>query len=76
VIGELGHDADGYKKYLSRDGLRDLESCIEEGHADQVFGVPIFVFRGEQFWGHDRIGLLEERLTEAGLRRALSEGQE
>jgi hypothetical protein len=27
----------------------------------------MFVFRGEPFWGHDRIGLLEQRLTEAGL---------
>jgi 2-hydroxychromene-2-carboxylate isomerase len=32
-----------------------------------VFGVPLFVFRGEPFWGHDRIALLEERLTETGL---------
>jgi hypothetical protein len=27
----------------------------------------MFIFRGEPFWGHDRIGLLESRLTEAGL---------
>jgi hypothetical protein len=27
----------------------------------------MFVFKGEPFWGHDRIGLLEQRLTEAGL---------
>jgi 2-hydroxychromene-2-carboxylate isomerase len=31
--------------------------------------VPLFVFRGEQFWGHDRIPLLEERLAEARLAR-------
>jgi 2-hydroxychromene-2-carboxylate isomerase len=36
---------------------------------DQVFGVPIFYFRGEPFWGYDRMPLLEERLTEAGLKR-------
>ena len=30
---------------------------------------PIFLFEGEKFWGHDRIPLLEERLTERGLRR-------
>jgi 2-hydroxychromene-2-carboxylate isomerase len=29
--------------------------------------VPIFVFEREPFWGHDRIPVLEERLTEAGL---------
>jgi 2-hydroxychromene-2-carboxylate isomerase len=31
--------------------------------------VPLFVLRGEQFWGHDRMPLLEERLEEYGLRR-------
>ena len=36
--------------------------CVE-------LGVPIFVFENELFWGHDRMPLLEERLTEAGLRR-------
>ena len=40
---------------------------MEEAHDDQIFGVPIFVFEGERFWGHDRIPLLEERLTEFGL---------
>jgi 2-hydroxychromene-2-carboxylate isomerase len=32
-----------------------------------VFGVPLFIVNGEQFWGHDRIPLLEERLAELGL---------
>ena len=36
---------------------------------DHVFGVPLFWFRGEPFWGHDRMALLEERLAEAGLAR-------
>jgi 2-hydroxychromene-2-carboxylate isomerase len=35
---------------------------------DQVFGVPMFFFEQEPFWGYDRIGLLEHRLTEAGLK--------
>jgi hypothetical protein len=32
----------------------------------------MFVFRKEPFWGYDRIGLLEQRLTEAGLARGAS----
>jgi 2-hydroxychromene-2-carboxylate isomerase len=28
-----------------------------------------FIFRGEVFWGHDRMALLEEQLADAGLRR-------
>lgn len=70
VIAELGHDAAAFETYLAGEGGRELEACIAEGHADHVFGVPIFIFRDEQFWGHDRIPLLEERLTEAGLKRS------
>jgi 2-hydroxychromene-2-carboxylate isomerase len=43
------------------------ERAQEEAVADRIFGVPIFVFEGEPFWGHDRIDLLERRLAEAGL---------
>jgi 2-hydroxychromene-2-carboxylate isomerase len=69
LIAELGHSAADYRTYLAGEGPTALEACIEEAHADQIFGVPIFVFRGERFWGHDRVALLEERLTEAGLAR-------
>src|SRR6266542_4625067 len=48
-------------------GRLAYERCQEEAAADRVFGVPFFVFRGEQFWGHDRLPLLEQRLEEAGL---------
>ena len=58
-----------YHAYLAGDGARDYEAAQEEAHADHVFGVPLFLFRGEPFWGHDRMPLLEERLAEAGLRR-------
>ncbi len=30
----------------------------------------MFYFENEPFWGYDRMGLLEHRLTEAGLKRA------
>jgi 2-hydroxychromene-2-carboxylate isomerase len=58
-----------YLGYLAGEGARDYEAAQQEAHADHVFGVPLFFFRGEPFWGHDRIGLLEERLREAGLAR-------
>jgi 2-hydroxychromene-2-carboxylate isomerase len=50
-------------------GARVFEAASEEAHADPGFGVPLFLFRGEPFRGYDRRPLLEERLTEAGLRR-------
>ena len=68
LMTALGHQAEEYRRYLGGEGSGDLERCIEEAHGDRVFGVPIFLFRGEPFWGHDRIPLLEERLAECGLR--------
>lgn len=69
LFTELGVRGDDYLAYLAGDGPAALEACIDEAHADQIFGVPIFVFRGERFWGHDRMPLLEERLREHGLTR-------
>jgi len=70
LISALGHSGDAYLAYARDEGPAALDACIEEAHADQIFGVPIFVFRGERFWGHDRMPLLEERLAEHGLARA------
>lgn len=67
VVAELGHSAADYRAFLAGPGPAALEACIAEAHTDQIFGVPIFVFRGERFWGHDRMALLEERLNAAGL---------
>jgi 2-hydroxychromene-2-carboxylate isomerase len=69
LIGELGHDPAAYQEFLARDGAKQLDACVEEAHADHVFGVPLFVLDGEPFWGHDRMPLLEERLGERGLAR-------
>jgi 2-hydroxychromene-2-carboxylate isomerase len=66
-IASMGMPEQAYRDYLAGDGMRDYERALEEATADQIFGVPIFVFNGEPFWGHDRIGLLEHRLFEAGL---------
>lgn len=69
AIEELGHSGADYLDFSLGEGAKRFEACLEEGHADHVFGVPIFIAESETFWGHDRIPLLEERLTELGLRR-------
>jgi len=68
VIASLGMSADDYRKYLSGEGAVAYQRAQEEAAADHVFGVPLFFFEGEPFWGHDRIPILEDRLAEAGLR--------
>jgi 2-hydroxychromene-2-carboxylate isomerase len=67
VIDALGMSAQKYRDYLAGPGPRDLERAQEEAAADHVFGVPLFLFNGEPFWGHDRLPVLEQRLTEASL---------
>ncbi len=69
LLDELGVSGAGYRDYAFGAGAAELEASIEEAHEDHIFGVPIFAFRGELFWGHDRIPLLEERLQEEGLGR-------
>jgi 2-hydroxychromene-2-carboxylate isomerase len=75
VIAAIGLSEQAYRAYLGGDGMRDYEAAQEEATTDRVFGVPIFVFEGEPFWGHDRIGLLEHRLAEAGLALADKQSQ-
>ena len=72
LIDELGHSGSDYLEWSSTEGSSQLERCVDEGHEDHIFGVPIFLFEGEAFWGHDRIPLLEERLSERGLGRQAS----
>jgi 2-hydroxychromene-2-carboxylate isomerase len=72
VIAAMGLSEQAYRDYLAGDGLRDYEVAQEEANTDRIFGVPMFVFQNEPFWGHDRIPLLEQRLSEAGLARNAS----
>jgi 2-hydroxychromene-2-carboxylate isomerase len=67
VIENLGLSAAEYRDYLSGAGLDAWAKAQHEAEADHVFGVPLFFFKGEPFWGHDRLPVLEERLADSGL---------
>jgi 2-hydroxychromene-2-carboxylate isomerase len=69
VIAGIGLAEQAYRDYLAGEGPADYERAQEDAVTDQVFGVPMFYFENEPFWGYDRMGLLEQRLTEAGLKR-------
>jgi 2-hydroxychromene-2-carboxylate isomerase len=69
LLTDIGLPEPGYRDYLAGEGPADYEHIQKEAVADQVFGVPMFYFEKEQFWGYDRMGLLEHRLNEAGLKR-------
>ncbi|WP_417599607.1 DsbA family protein [Pararhodobacter oceanensis] len=69
LISSLGMSANDYRAYYEGDGKEKYERCQEEATEDHIFGVPMFMLRGEQFWGFDRMELLRHRLTELGLRK-------
>lgn len=69
LIAMLGMDAAEYREYLAGAGAQAYDRAQEEAADDHVFGVPLFFFEREPFWGHDRLFVLEERLREAGLAR-------
>lgn len=69
LIAECGGDAEEYRKFLASEGPGRFQDGMNEALEDEIFGVPIFVYRGELFWGHDRVPLLEERLQQRGLER-------
>ncbi len=69
VLASIGLSEQDYRDYLAGEGRGDYERAQEDAVVDQVFGVPMFYFQNEPFWGYDRMGLLEHRLIEAGLKR-------
>ena len=73
LIDELGYSGAAYLDFAAGQGAQLFERCQQEAADDHVFGVPLFVLCGEQFWGQDRLPLLEERLTQAGLLRETQE---
>src|SRR5260370_7497288 len=61
-MDEFGLSGADYRAYFDGDGQRDYENAQQEASADQIFDVPVCIFRGEQFCGNDRIALLDRRL--------------
>ena len=67
VLDEIGLARVEFRDYLGGEGTTAYARAQEEAVADHVFGVPLFLFETEPFWGHDRLAVLEQRLTDAGL---------
>jgi len=70
VCERAGLDWTGCRAALSDPAMRervdaDTAALEEIGH----WGVPVLVFDGEQYWGQDRIELVEDALRDAALGR-------
>ncbi len=69
LLADCGAAADAYERFLAGEGRAAYARGVAEAEADHIFGVPLFLFRDEPFWGQDRMPLLEARLRDRGLAR-------
>ncbi len=63
ALVQAGLSVADWRRYRTEHADQDLSAA--ERHAERlgVFGAPTFVFRGEMFWGGDRMGLLERAIA-------------
>ena len=54
-----------WSEFLQRDAERALAETLEHAERLGVFGAPTFIYRGEMFWGGDRMDLLESAILDA-----------
>lgn len=66
-VASMGMSAEDYRAFVKGDGQAEYEAAQQLASEDHVFGVPICVFKGEQFWGNDRVPMIEGRLRQLGL---------
>lgn len=64
VIASVGAQASGFAAFLDGEGRKQHAELQTEAEQAGVFGVPTMVYRGELFWGADRIELLRQRIRE------------
>lgn len=57
---------DGARLYTERESARaDYDAFTQEAIDKGVFGAPWYIYRGEPFWGQDRLDLLDRALAAA-----------
>ncbi len=66
-IAGMGMSAEAFRSFLEGEGKEEYDRAQAMALEDHIFGVPICVLRGEQFWGNDRLPMLEGRLRGLGL---------
>src|SRR5262245_55930815 len=69
LLAEAGAEGRAFPAFAAGPGIAALESVQAEAEAAGVFGVPMYVFNGELYWGGDRLPMVREVLDRAGFRR-------
>lgn len=63
AIAAAGLDVKDWRRWLEAQAQADLNAAQARAEALGVFGAPTFVYRGELFWGSDRVDLLAATLA-------------
>ena len=62
IVTSAGLDADALFKNAADSSPATYDRYTEEAMQLGVFGVPTYVYRGELFWGQDRLDFLDRTL--------------
>jgi 2-hydroxychromene-2-carboxylate isomerase len=63
IAQSLGLDGDALLAAIETPAVKDkLRANTDEAIAREVFGAPSFLYRGELYWGNDRMEFLEDAL--------------
>jgi 2-hydroxychromene-2-carboxylate isomerase len=65
IAAAQGFDANALKAAIQTDEIKnELKANVEAAVAKKIFGSPFFIVDGEQFWGADRLPMLEKWVTQ------------
>ena len=66
VVNRLGLDGESLSVEAQKpEYLKRFQDLTEEAIDARVFGMPTYIYKGEMFWGQDRLGFLERALPAA-----------
>ncbi len=67
VAARLGHDPEEVEMATKDPAIKSrLRTVVQSAIDREIFGSPFFIVDGEAFWGHDRMGMLEDWLETGG----------
>lgn len=62
ALSNAGLSSTEWNEFRQRDAAQALMRALDHGQRLGVFGAPTFIYKGELFWGGDRMSLLEAAL--------------
>lgn len=63
LLDRAGADTAGFPDWLAGPGRALHDRLRAEAEAAGVFGVPFYIYEGENFWGREQLPLLRYRIT-------------